>query len=74
VGRWRSDAIQRLAEARAMQRTPNFVGGTGLYFTRLMTAWPTFRPRRRRSAIRPRLLADIGVEALHATLTDRDPF
>ena len=28
VGRWRDDAITALAEARAMQRTPIFVGGT----------------------------------------------
>ena len=74
VGRWRSDAITALAEARAMQRTPIFVGGTGLYFTALtdgLADIPPTPPEIRDTA--RALLDDIGVEALHATLTDRDP-
>ena len=74
VGRWREDAAQALAEARAMRRTPVFVGGTGLYFTALTDGLADIPPTppEIRDAARA-LLDDIGVEALHATLTDRDP-
>jgi tRNA dimethylallyltransferase len=74
VGRWRSDAITALAEARALNRTPIFVGGTGLYFTALTDGLADIPPTppEIRDAARA-LLDDIGVEALHATLTDRDP-
>ena len=74
VGRWRSDAITALTEARAMERTPIFVGGTGLYFTALTDGLADIPPTppEIRDAARA-LLDDIGVEALHATLTDRDP-
>ena len=74
VGGWRTDALQALAEARAMQRIPVFAGGTGLYFMALTEGLadvpPT--PPEIRDAARA-LLDDIGVEALHARLTDRDP-
>jgi tRNA dimethylallyltransferase len=74
VGSWRTDAINALAQARAMQRIPVFVGGTGLYFMALTDGLadvpPT--PPEIRDAARA-LLDDIGVEALHARLTDRDP-
>jgi tRNA dimethylallyltransferase len=74
VGAWRTDAVKALAHARAMQRTPVFVGGTGLYFMALTDGLaevpPT--PPEIRDAARA-LLDDIGVEALHARLTDRDP-
>ncbi|HEX4637516.1 MAG TPA: tRNA (adenosine(37)-N6)-dimethylallyltransferase MiaA [Rhizomicrobium sp.] len=74
VGRWRADVLKALAEAREMQRTPIFVGGTGLYFMALTDGLaevpPT--PPEIRDAARA-LLDDIGVEALHAKLTDRDP-
>jgi len=63
-----------LAQARALQRIPVFVGGTGLYFMALTDGLadvpPT--PPEIRDAARA-LLDDIGVEALHARLTDRDP-
>jgi tRNA dimethylallyltransferase len=74
VGRWRSDAITALAEAQALNRTPIFVGGTGLYFTALTDGLADIPPTppEIRDAARA-LLDDIGVEALHATLTDRDP-
>jgi tRNA dimethylallyltransferase len=74
VGRWREDATAALAEARAMNRTPIFVGGTGLYFTALTDGLADIPPTppEIRDAARA-LLDDIGVEALHATLTDRDP-
>ena len=74
VGHWRSDAVAALAEVRAMKRTPIFVGGTGMYFMALTDGLadvpPT--PPEIRDAARA-LLDDIGVEALHARLTDRDP-
>ena len=74
VGSWRSDALQALDEARAMNRTPIFVGGTGLYFMALTEglAEVPVTPPEIRDAARA-LLDDIGVEALHAKLTDRDP-
>src|SRR5665213_2784071 len=74
VGRWRDDAIAALDEAREMKRTPIFVGGTGLYFAALtdgLAAIPPTPPEIRDAA--RALLDDIGVEALHARLTDRDP-
>jgi tRNA dimethylallyltransferase len=74
TGSWRADAVKALAEAQAMNRTPIFVGGTGLYFMALTDGLadvpPT--PPEIRDAARA-LLDDIGVEALHARLTDRDP-
>jgi len=74
TGAWRDDAIAALAQARAMDRMPVFVGGTGLYFMALTDGLadvpPT--PPEIRDAARA-LLDDIGVEALHAKLTDRDP-
>jgi tRNA dimethylallyltransferase len=74
VGSWRDDAMAALAQARASQRTPIFVGGTGLYFMALTDGLaevpPT--PPEIRDAARA-LLDDIGVEALHTRLTDRDP-
>ena len=74
VGRWREDAAAALAQARAMNRTPIFVGGTGLYFTALTDGLADIPPTppEIRDAARA-LLDDIGVEALHAVLTDRDP-
>src|SRR5476649_589992 len=74
AGRWREDAVAALAEARAMKRTPIFVGGTGLYFTALtdgLAAIPPTPPEIRDAA--RALLDDIGVEALHARLTECDP-
>ena len=44
VGRYQTDAIAALAEARAQSRLPIFTGGTGLYFTALtegLAAIPT---------------------------------
>jgi tRNA dimethylallyltransferase len=57
-----------------MNRTPVFVGGTGLYFMALtdgLAEVPATPPEIRDAA--RALLDDIGVEALHAKLTDRDP-
>jgi tRNA dimethylallyltransferase len=74
VGRWRDDAAKAIAEAKAMNRTPIFVGGTGMYFMALTDGLADIPPTppEIRDAARA-LLDDIGVEALHAQLTDRDP-
>lgn len=74
VGGWRADATDALEQARAMHRVPVFVGGTGLYFMALtegLADVPATPPEIRDAA--RALLDDIGVEALHAKLTDRDP-
>jgi tRNA dimethylallyltransferase len=68
------DAAAALAETRAQNRVPIFVGGTGLYFkaiTRGLSVVPPI-PVEIREAVRTRLERD-GVEALHAELTRRDP-
>jgi tRNA dimethylallyltransferase len=74
AGAWISDAAKALAEARAQNRLPIFVGGSGLYFralTRGLSAIPPI-PAEVREAVRARLERD-GVEALHAELAGRDP-
>ncbi len=74
AGAWVSDAAAALAEARAQDRLPIFVGGSGLYFkalTRGLSAVPPI-PADIRNAVRARLERE-GVEALHAELARRDP-
>jgi tRNA dimethylallyltransferase len=74
AGSWVADAATVLAEARAANRLPIFVGGTGLYFkalTRGLSAVPPIPPEVR-EAVRARMERD-GVEALHAELALRDP-
>jgi tRNA dimethylallyltransferase len=74
AGAWVADAANVLAEARAQNRLPIFVGGSGLYFkalTRGLSAVPPIPPEVR-EAVRARLERD-GVEALHAELSRRDP-
>ena len=69
-----ADAAKVLAEARAQNRLPIFVGGSGLYFkalTRGLSAVPPI-PAEVREGVRARLERD-GVEALHAELAQRDP-
>jgi tRNA dimethylallyltransferase len=74
VGRWRADAAKALAEAGSMERVPIFVGGTGLYFMALTDGLADIpsTPAEVREEARA-LLDDIGVEALHARLAERDP-
>jgi tRNA dimethylallyltransferase len=74
VGRWRDDAAKALDEARAMGRVPIFVGGTGMYFMALTDGLSHIpaTPDEVRDTARA-LLDDIGVEALHARLAERDP-
>jgi tRNA dimethylallyltransferase len=74
AGAWIADAAKVLAETRAQDRTPIFVGGSGLYFkalTRGLSAVPPIPPEIR-DDVRARLERD-GVEALHAELSRRDP-
>jgi tRNA dimethylallyltransferase len=74
AGSWVADAAAALAEARAQNRLPIFVGGSGLYFkalTRGLSAVPPIPPEVRDS-VRARLERD-GVEALHAELKQSDP-
>ena len=73
AGAWVADAGRVLAEVRAQNRLPIFVGGSGLYFkalTRGLSAVPPIPPEVR-EAVRARLDRD-GVEALHAELARRD--
>jgi len=74
AGSWIADATVALEEARAQNRLPIFIGGTGLYFkalTRGLSAVPPI-PQNIRNDIRARMDRD-GVEALHAELARRDP-
>jgi tRNA dimethylallyltransferase len=73
AGAWVADAARVLAEARAQNHLPIFVGGSGLHFkalTRGLSAVPPIPPEIR-EAVRARLERD-GVEALHAELQRRD--
>jgi tRNA dimethylallyltransferase len=74
AGSWVTDATTVLNEARAQNRLPIFVGGSGLYFkalTRGLSAVPPI-PADVRDSVRARLELH-GVEALHAELGRRDP-
>ncbi len=74
TGRYAADAARALDEARAMRRFPIFTGGTGLYFTALtegLSDMPAI-PAAVRAATRA-LLQQIGPQALHARLAERDP-
>src|SRR5947207_13851462 len=56
AGAWVADAAEMLAEARAQERLPIFVGGSGLYFkalTRGLSAVPPI-PAEAREGVRPR--------------------
>ena len=74
AGAWVADAAKVLEEARAQNRLPIFIGGSGLYFkalTRGLSAVPPI-PTEIREDVRARLDRR-GVEALHAELARRDP-
>ena len=74
AGAWVAEAAKMLTEARAQNRLPVFVGGSGLYFralTRGLSAVPPISADVREE-VRARLQRD-GVEALHALLMQRDP-
>ncbi|HEY0851552.1 MAG TPA: tRNA (adenosine(37)-N6)-dimethylallyltransferase MiaA [Bradyrhizobium sp.] len=74
AGAWVTDAAKALAAARAQNKLPIFIGGSGLYFralTRGLSAIPPI-PAGIREGVRARLERD-GVEALHAELARHDP-
>jgi len=74
AGNYVADAASALADARAQNRVPILVGGTGLYFKALthgLSAVPPV-PAEVRESVRARLMRE-GVEALHAELARRDP-
>jgi tRNA dimethylallyltransferase len=74
AGSWVADAALALGQARAQNRLPIFVGGSGLYFKALisgLSAVPPI-PAEVREGVRARLELD-GVEALHAELARSDP-
>jgi tRNA dimethylallyltransferase len=74
TGRFQSDALRALSDVRAAGRIPIFVGGTGLYFTALtegLADMPAIPPSVRAAARAQ--LSEIGNEAFHAALAERDP-
>lgn len=74
TGEWFRDAVEVLQAVRGAGRIPVFVGGTGLYFKALtggLSDMPPV-PETIRDDVRGRLLAE-GAEALHATLSQKDP-
>jgi tRNA dimethylallyltransferase len=74
TGQWCRDVAAVLDEARATNKLPIIIGGTGLYFSALtkgLSAVPPI-PDDIRERIRARVATD-GVEAMHAELVLRDP-
>lgn len=73
VARFQSDAVADVEDIMSRGKTPILVGGSMLYVQSLVDDWQ-FPPTD--SAVRARFearLADIGIEALHAELTQLDP-
>ena len=73
VGRYQTDAVAALAEARGRNFLPIFTGGTGLYFAALTDGLADIPPIP--AAIRARArarLEQLGVAGLHAELAARD--
>ena len=74
TGRWLTDALAKIAEIRARNRTPILVGGTGLYFKALtqgLAEMPSVDPE-----LRPMFTERAtkeGAPALHAELAKLDP-
>jgi tRNA dimethylallyltransferase len=74
VGRYAVDAANALAQVHAQGKLPIIVGGSGLYFMALtdgLAEMPPIPPEVREEA--RALLDEIGVEALHRRLAERDP-
>jgi tRNA dimethylallyltransferase len=74
AGAWVAEAAKVLAEVRAENRLPIFVGGSGLYFKALTRGLSDVPPisAEVRDDVRARL-EHLGPEALHAQLGLRDP-
>ena len=74
TGEWFRDAVAVLDAVRRAGSVPVFVGGTGLYF-KALTGGLSYMPAVP-DAIRERVrarLRDEGAEALHASLSEKDP-
>lgn len=74
TGDWLREATAVVADLRARETLPVFVGGTGLYFRALtggLSDMPVI-PEAIRTHLRERL-AEEGAEALHHALAARDP-
>jgi len=74
AGRWRDLAVEAVAAAWAAGAVPVVVGGTGLYLRALregLSPIPDVPPACREAA--RALLAEIGNEAFHTRLGERDP-
>ena len=74
TGDWLREATAIVAELRAREALPVFVGGTGLYFRALtggLSDMPVI-PEAIRSHLRGRLAGE-GAESLHQALAARDP-
>ena len=74
VARWMADVQELLLREDLLDRTPVFVGGTGLYFKALTGGLSTMPdvPDTIRQKWRARLV-DIGPEALHQFMSADDP-
>jgi tRNA dimethylallyltransferase len=74
VGRYQSDAARALEQVRGWDRTPIFVGGTGLYFSVLTDGIANIPPVP--ASVRVKIEArrrELGAEAFHLELATRDP-
>ena len=74
AGRWRALAVAEIEAAWAAGKLPVVVGGTGLYLRTLVQGLSPIPdiPEDVRSKARA-LFADLGNEAFHALLAERDP-
>jgi len=74
VGQWLADAALALQQARAENRTPLFVGGTGMYFKALLQGLSDIPsvPDEVRARVRAES-AGVPPEGLHARLRKIDP-
>ena len=74
VGRYQTDAIAALTEARTQHRLPIFAGGTGMYFGALTEGLADIPPVPAEIRARARArLEELGAAGLHAELAARDP-
>jgi len=74
TGRWLTDALAKIADIRARNRTPILAGGTGLYFKALtqgLAEMPNIDPELRAALADG--VAKEGAAALHAKLAGLDP-
>ncbi len=74
TGRYVADVALALAEARERGLRPILVGGTGLYFKALLEGLSPIPPVDEAVRVHWRAeAAQLGAEALHAVLSERDP-